>query len=51
MGWKLDRRTVWEEISNRGTVNPVLYKAVVFILRVVAPIGIALIFINELGLF
>ena len=51
VGWKLDRRTVWEEISNRGTVNPVLYKAVVFILRVVAPIGIALIFINELGLF
>ena len=48
VGWKLDRRIVWEEISNHGTVNPWLYKAVVIILRFVAPLGIALIFISEL---
>ena len=50
VGWKLDRKAVWEEISNRGTVNPILYQIIVFILRFIAPLGILLIFINELGL-
>ena len=50
VGWKLDRRTVWEEISNRGTVNPLLYRIIVFILRYIAPLLIAAILVNELGL-
>ena len=49
-GWYLDKRIVWEEISNRGTLKISVYRLLIFFLKFVAPIGIALIFINELGL-
>ena len=48
VGWKMDRAVVWEEL-NRGSVFH-LYKVLIFLMRFVAPIGIALIFVNELGL-
>ncbi len=48
-GWYLDKKTVWEEISNNGTLRVSVYKLLIFILKYIAPIGIALIFINELG--
>ena len=49
-GWYLDKRIVWEEVSNNGTLKTWVYKLLIFILKFIAPIGIALIFINELGL-
>ena len=49
-GWYLDKRVLWEEITNRGTLKVRLYRLIVFILKFIAPIGIAFIFINELGL-
>ena len=49
-GWYLDKRIVWEEVSNNGTLKAWIYKLLIFILKFIAPIGIALIFINELGL-
>ena len=49
-GWYLDKRVLWEEITNRGTLKVQLYRLIVFILKFIAPIGIAFIFINELGL-
>ncbi len=34
---------------NNGTLRVAVYKLLIFILKYIAPIGIALIFINELG--
>ena len=49
-GWVLSRRVVWAELTNRGTLRFKGFRLFMFILRFVAPIGIALVFINELGL-
>lgn len=48
-GWYLDKRIVWEEFSNRGKLKVGLYRLLIFLLKFIAPIGIAFIFINELG--
>lgn len=48
-GWYLDKHIVWEEMSNRGTLRLPVYRLLVFLLKWVAPIGIAAIFVNELG--
>ena len=50
MGWYLDKKIVWEEISNKGTLKVPVYRLYIFLLKFVAPVGIALIFINELGI-
>ena len=50
-GWYLDKKIVWEEVSNNGTLNIHIYRLLIFILKYIAPIGIGLIFINELGFF
>ena len=50
-GWYLDKKIVWEEVSNNGTLNIYIYRLLIFILKYIAPIGIGLIFINELGFF
>lgn len=49
IGWYLDKKIVWEEVSNNGTLRVAVYKLLIFILKYIALIGIALIFINELG--
>lgn len=48
-GWYLDRRVVWGEITNDGTLKVPVYRAVIFILKYIAPVIVSLIFINELG--
>ena len=49
-GWYLDKKIVREELTNRGTLRLRIYGLIVFLLKFVAPIGIAFIFINELHL-
>lgn len=49
-GWYLDKKLVWEEISNQGTLKVHIYRLIVFLLKYLSPIAIAGIFINELGL-
>ena len=49
-GWFLDKQIVHEELTNRGTLRLRIYGLVIFLLKFVAPIGIAFIFINELHL-
>ena len=49
-GWYLDKKLVWSEITNNGTLKVHTYKLIIFILKYVAPIAISVIFINELGL-
>ena len=48
-GWFMNRRVVWKEVSNNGTLKVWIYRSWLFLLKFVAPIGIAFIFINELG--
>ena len=47
-GWYLDRKLVYNELTNGGTVPFRLFRVYVFLIRYVVPIAIALIFINEL---
>ncbi len=49
-GWYLDKKIVWEEVSNSGSLRMPAYKLFIFILKFIAPIAISFIFINELGL-
>jgi len=49
-GWYLDKKIVWEEITNNGVIRIPVYKLIIIILKYIAPVGISLIFINELGL-
>lgn len=49
-GWYLDKKIVWEEITNNGAIRIPVYKLIIIILKYIAPVGISLIFINELGL-
>ena len=49
-GWYLDKKLVWSEITNNGTLKVPSYTLIIFILKYVAPIAISVIFINELGL-
>lgn len=48
VGWVVDKRVLREELTNGGTVRQPLYAVYLFIVRFVAPICIALIFLNEL---
>lgn len=50
IGWYLDKKIVWEEITNQGKLKPIVFKTLVFLLKYFSPIAILLIFIHELGL-
>ena len=47
-GWYLDRKLVYNELTNCDTVPFRLFRFYIFLVRYVVPIAIALIFINEL---
>ena len=47
-GWYLDRKLVWEEITNEGRLRIPMFKAYIFLLKYVAPLAIGAIFIHEL---
>lgn len=49
-GWYLDKKILWEEITNQGKLKPIVFKTLVFLLKYFSPIAILLIFIHELGL-
>lgn len=50
-GWYLDKRLMYDELTNYGSIRIRYFKALVFILRFVAPVAIGLIFLNEMGIF
>lgn len=47
-GWYLNHRVIAAEIAGNGTPHFIV-KIIIFILRFVAPVGIAFVFLNELG--
>lgn len=51
VGWYLDKKIVRDEVTNWGALKAPYFKVMIFILRYIAPIGIAVIFLNELGAF
>ena len=50
VGWVLNRKLVRGEVTNYGQLKGSYYPVYINVLRFVAPIGIAVIFLNELGL-
>lgn len=50
VGWYLERSVSYAEFTNNGTLKSGFFKIYIFILKFIAPVAIALIFINELGL-
>lgn len=48
VGWKLDRNLVYNEVTNNGSLRVRLFRLYLFLVRWVAPLAIAIIFINEL---
>ncbi len=50
-GWVLDRKVLYDEVSNGGTLRVPFFWAYVFILKFIAPVAIAVIFLKELGIF
>lgn len=50
-GWYLDKKLIRDEITNNGTLRVPYLRFVIFILRYFAPIAIAIILLNQLGLF
>ncbi len=48
LGWVIDERILKSELTNQGTLRAPYYPLYRFIIRYLAPIAIALIFINEL---
>lgn len=49
VGWAIDKSMVRNQVTNYGHLKAPYYPIYLFILRYVAPIGIVLIFVNELG--
>ncbi|MBR3896537.1 MAG: sodium-dependent transporter [Bacteroidaceae bacterium] len=50
-GWYLDRRIVWDELTNEGSLKVPFFKVYIFIMKYLAPVAIGLIFLNELGIW
>lgn len=50
LGWFLPGRDVRDELSNSGTLRARYYPVYRFIIRFIAPVAIALVFLNGLGL-
>lgn len=50
VGWILNKQITRGEITNFGSIKAPYYSTYIFILKYIAPVCIALIFLNELGL-
>lgn len=50
LGWFLGRKNAKDEISNSGKIRVRLFNAYLFIVRFVAPLAIALVFLHGMGL-
>jgi NSS family neurotransmitter:Na+ symporter len=51
VGWHLSKRVVLNELTNNGSIKVHVCRLMLYILKYFAPVAIALVFLNELGLF
>lgn len=49
-GWQLERRIIWEELTNKGQLSFYGFKIFMFLMKFVAPVGILLIFLDQLNI-
>ena len=50
IGWKFGRKKVQTEIANGGSIKGLLLSTFMFLVKIVAPIAIAIVFLNGIGL-
>ncbi|MCG8409936.1 MAG: sodium-dependent transporter [Bacteroidales bacterium] len=50
LGWYLGKEKIKEELSNSGTIKLRFFSVFLFLIKYIAPIAIALIFLNSIGL-
>lgn len=50
VGWFYGKGKTWREVSNRGTLKAAYLNIFMFLIKYVAPIAIALVFLNGLGI-
>jgi NSS family neurotransmitter:Na+ symporter len=50
-GWYLSKRVVLSELTNNGEIKTHVCRVMLYIVKYFAPVAIALVFLNELGLF
>lgn len=50
VGWKLDKQSILNELSSKGRFKTSYFNVYLFLIRYVAPVGITLIFLNQLGI-
>lgn len=48
VGWRMSREQVLDELTNDGTLSPLAARIVLFLIRWIAPVGVAIVFVNEL---
>lgn len=51
VGWVLNKKIVFNEVSNRQSLKVGFFKLLIFCIQYIAPIAIALIFLSGLGVF
>lgn len=51
VGWKLNKNNIIEELGRQRQLKTGIFKIYLFLIRYIAPIAIALIIINQLGIF
>ena len=49
VGWRIDKKILKAELTNKGTVPFYFFAIYCFIIRYIAPVAIGIIFLNELG--
>jgi NSS family neurotransmitter:Na+ symporter len=50
VGWFYGKGKTWREVSNRGTLKTAYLNIFMFLIKYIAPIAIALVFLNGLGI-
>jgi NSS family neurotransmitter:Na+ symporter len=50
VGWSMNRKDVFDELSNGNTLKVVLFKVYYVIIRFIAPVAIILVFLDSLGI-
>lgn len=50
VGWYVPKTTVYEELTNKGTISTKVFNLILFAIRYICPIGITIIFLNLFGI-
>lgn len=48
VGWRMEKSLVMKELTNEGTLNLLAARVMLFLIRWVAPLGVMVVFVNEL---